>query len=135
MNLLLIQKCALPFDGRKQFPAYRLVNDAHDKLSCFFEAYRNREAWILVSKICGAVEGIEGPAEGRGAFRPASLFGNNGVVWEMRAQPRDDGLLGPPVRLRHDVDFPLVADVYGTAKFRQQNASSFPRRLDGHFKK
>ena len=64
-----------------------------------------------MSKIGGAVEGIHVPAERRIAFRPASLLGHNRVFREMRAQPGHDGLFGALVGLRHDVDFPLVADL------------------------
>ena len=75
------------------------------------------------------------PAEGRIAFRPASFLRHNRVLWKMGAQPGDDGLFGALIGLRHNVDFPLVADLHRPVEFRKQNRARFPRCFNGHIQK
>jgi hypothetical protein len=88
-----------------------------------------------VSKIGRAVEGIDVPAKGRFALPPAPLLGHNRMLGEMGPQAGHDGLFGPPVRLRHNVHFPLVADLDRPVEFGKQNGPRFPRRFDGHIQK
>ena len=65
----------------------------------------------------------------------SALFGHDGVLGKMRAQPRDNGLLRTAVGLRHQVDFALVADLRRPAEFRKQNVARLARGLHGQSNK
>src|ERR1700692_2727520 len=83
-------------------------------------------------EIRSAVERIDEPSKGRAGFKPTALFSNYGMLGKMRAQATDDGFLGAPVGLRHQVHISLVGDLHRSAEFGNQDFASLERGFHGY---
>src|SRR4029077_17111509 len=113
-DAFLVQIGAFSPRGSKEFLGDRLINHSYKQFSRLLKSDGDRKTWVAVSKIRGAVQGIHNPAIARIALLPASLLRHDSVLGEIGPQPAHNRLLRSAIRLRNDIHFALVADLYGT---------------------
>ncbi len=113
----------------------RLVDYPCHQLSFLLKSNRHRKTWVTVGKIGRAVEGVDDPAMTPVPLLTASLFRHDGVLGEVAPQPANYRILGAPVGLRNQINFPLVADLCRMIELGKQDAPGFYRRLYRYFQK
>src|ERR1700739_3640398 len=110
LDLPLVQVGAFSPRRSEELFRDRLVDYSRHELSFLLESNGHRKTWVTVGKIGSAVEGVDDPPMTSVPFLTASLFRHNSVLGEIAFQPTNNRILGAPVGLRNQINFPLVAD-------------------------